>query len=135
MKRNTENIERRVARHISLYTSWMEANQEEEDLLICGYIIRSDHVASLVLGKPSQRGLRYHGVLGVHMGNPEFITIIKGDEREVHPFCIKPPGFQTERAVWLEPRLVCRVQFKSWGTRKGERWPTYLGLAAAYESI
>lgn len=77
------------------------------DCVVCGYILKSNQMVSLVLGQYDNETLIYKGhvTLGVSLRilNQHSYKVI-----DHSPFDQVPKG--NEEAVWLEPELVCIVE-------------------------
>jgi len=98
---------------------------EDEDFVVCGYIIKDNHMTSLVLGqynKEMQLIFKGHITLGISL-NQLLAYPIHILERP--PFDILPSG--NVNAIWLAPRLVCVVQYMA--NDKGiRRQPVFKGF-------
>lgn len=83
-------------------------NMADEDFVICGYIMKSSRMTSLVLGQYTEDGLEYKGhvTLGV---SGKVIEQLGGLICDVSPFGKVPAG--NEKAVWVRPELVCTVEY------------------------
>ncbi|MDF2538386.1 MAG: dependent ligase [Herbinix sp.] len=78
----------------------------DQDFVVCGYIVKEKGITSVVLGQYKGSELIYQGhvTFGVKYGD------LKNQETIDHsPFKVTPPG--NENAVWLDPELVCIVQY------------------------
>lgn len=83
-------------------------NMADEDFVICGYIMKSSRMASLVLGQYTEDELEYKGhvTLGV---TGKVIEQLRGLICDASPFGKVPAG--NEKAVWVRPELVCTVEY------------------------
>ncbi|HVM27717.1 MAG TPA: non-homologous end-joining DNA ligase [Mycobacteriales bacterium] len=92
---------------------------------------RSGRVGSLLLGVQGDDGLVFAGHVGTGFSAP--VLRMLGERlaplrRETSPFASDVPREHARTAVWVEPRLVCDVEFTAW-TRDGRlRHPSYKGL-------
>ncbi|WMJ22656.1 RNA ligase family protein [Paludicola sp. MB14-C6] len=79
----------------------------DDDFAVCGYIEKDNNMTSIVLGQYKNDELVYKGhvTLGVRKSD----LIKKGKAIESSPFSTIPQG--NEEAIWLEPNLVCTVQW------------------------
>lgn len=100
-------------------------NMQDDDFVVCGWIPKENHMTSLVLGQYRGDALFYKGhvTLGVH-GKP--FTRIQQTKRLNHPPFDVPAG--NEDAVWLEPVLVCVVEYMYKNENGGLRHPVFKGL-------
>lgn len=80
----------------------------DKEFIICGYIIKEKGVVSLILGQYNKNELIYKGhvTFGVKYG---LLSDYNYREIPSSPFRLTPSG--NEKAVWLEPKLVCVVQY------------------------
>lgn len=80
----------------------------DKDFIICGYIVKEKGVVSLILGQYKNKELIYKGhvTFGVKYG---LLTAFDCKEIPSSPFRLTPSG--NEEAIWLEPKLVCVVQY------------------------
>lgn len=123
----------------SLYTpggrggSWLKIkNIQRQELVIGGWTegkgSRSKRIGALHLGVYEHDALRYAGKLGTGFDAKELELIaglLEPIAREDSPFTGSQPP---EGAHFVEPQLVCEVEFTEW-TRAGTlRHPSYKGL-------
>jgi len=80
----------------------------DKDFAVCGYINKEKGMISLILGQYRGNDLLYKGhvTLGVRSNFANEYNCI---EINYSPFRLTPSG--NEDAVWLEPTLVCVVQY------------------------
>lgn len=80
----------------------------DKDFVVCGYIIKDKGMTSLILGQYRSGELLYKGhvTLGVRS---DFVSEYNCKKIDYSPFRLTPTG--NEEAVWLEPHLVCVVQY------------------------
>jgi bifunctional non-homologous end joining protein LigD len=92
---------------------------------------RSGRLGSLLLGVQGASGLEFAGHVGT--GFTEATLRMLGERlaplrRTTSPFAAAVPREHARSAVWVEPVLVCEVEFTEW-TRDGRlRHPSFKGL-------
>ena len=108
-------------------TDWIKFKYlVDDDFVLCGYIQKDNNMTSFILGKyDSGNNLKYYGhvTLGASIRTLDQYnyTIIKH-----HPFnCNLPKG--NDNAVWIEPNLVCIVQYMP-SNKEGMRQPVCKGI-------
>ncbi|HMJ37466.1 MAG TPA: DNA ligase D [Baekduia sp.] len=116
-------------------------NTNRQELVIGGWLPgegrRRERVGALLVGvHETEDGvagrLRFAGRVGTGFTDDELerlALLLAPLERKTSPFDVVPPGVKIPReAVWVQPRLVCEVEFVEW-TRDGVlRAPSYKGL-------
>ena len=99
---------------------------KDDDFVVCGYIRKSNHMTSLVLGQYDQQDrLIYMGHVTLGVSGQQF-KIIESQPRAIHPPFDVPKG--NENAVWLAPNLVCTVKYMERTANGGMRQPVFKGL-------
>ncbi|MBU9735836.1 RNA ligase family protein [Diplocloster agilis] len=102
-------------------------NLQDEDFVVCGWIDKSDHVSSLILGQFQDGKLIYQGHVTLGVSGPDF-TRIRREKRLSGP----PAGMTVprgnEEAYWIEPELVCVVKYMERTAGGGLRQPVFKGL-------
>jgi bifunctional non-homologous end joining protein LigD len=92
---------------------------------------RSGRIGSLLLGVQDEGGLVYAGHVGTGftaMTLRQLDALLRPLRRDTSPFAGPVPREHARTAVWVEPQLVCDVEFTAW-TREGRlRHPSYKGL-------
>ena len=92
---------------------------------------RTGRVGSLLLGVQGERGLEYAGHVGTGFSSAVLRLLSERLEplrRATSPFDEPVPREHARSAIWVEPRLVCDVDFTDW-TRDGRlRHPSFKGL-------
>ncbi|MHB8170493.1 MAG: non-homologous end-joining DNA ligase [Thermincolia bacterium] len=87
----------------------------EEEFVICGYVPGAGHrqqFGSLILGAYRNYELIYQGQVGTGFGEEfirELLTLLETIRTPSSPFGYRITGLVQPR--WVEPRLVCTVQF------------------------
>lgn len=100
-------------------------NLKDGDYVVCGYIRKKQGMTSLILGQYSENNLVYKGhvTLGVSGRNYKYITLLPKLDS---PPLLVPPG--NESAIWVNPVLVCTVQYM-YKTETGYlRQPVFKGI-------
>ncbi|MCW3004623.1 MAG: ligD [Conexibacter sp.] len=121
---------------------WVKVkNTNRQELVIGGWLPgegrRRERIGALLVGAyededgPSGR-LRFAGRVGTGFTDDELdrlALLLAPLERDTSPFDLVPRAVKIPReAVWVEPQLVCEVEFVEW-TRDGAlRAPSYKGL-------
>ena len=101
----------------------------DDDFVICGYIDKGDHLTSIVLGQYREKKLVYKGHVPLGVSGEAFSVISSQTVMANPPFASSvPTGHGNERAVWLEPALVCTVEFMHRTKSGGMRQPVFKGL-------
>ena len=100
---------------------------QDDDFIVLGYIPKSNHMTSVVLGQYKEEQMVYkrHVTLGV--GGMDFEKMKDTHKQDAPPIQV-PPG--NEDAVWLTPELVCTVKFMTRTANGGMRQPVFKGLRA-----
>ena len=103
---------------------WVKVkNHVDEDFLACGYILKSPHTVSLVLGAWREGEMVYQGhvTLGVsRMAAERFPT------SPACPFETVPPG--NENAIWYRTPQPCTVTYMERTSAGGMRQPRFKGF-------
>ncbi|WP_104191978.1 ATP-dependent DNA ligase [Cryobacterium sp. Y82] len=90
---------------------------------------RSGAIGSLLLGVPTDGGLRYVGRVGTGFGERDLTNIrsrLTGLVRKTTPFSDIPPT-DAQGAVWVRPTLVAEVEFSEWTATGRLRQPSWRG--------
>ena len=98
---------------------------QDEDFVVCGYIQKEKHMISIVLGQYRDGQLIYKGHVTLGVGGENFRRIREQPTLPAPPFTV-PSG--NEQAVWIEPCLVCTVQYMMKTESGGLRQPVFKGL-------
>jgi bifunctional non-homologous end joining protein LigD len=112
-------------------------NTNRQELVIGGWLPgegrRQERIGALLLGVHEDDGtLRFAGRAGTGFTEGELDRLsglLQPLVRDTSPFDVVPKAVKIPReAVWVEPELVCEVEFVEW-TREGVlRAPSYKGL-------
>ncbi|WP_104201396.1 ATP-dependent DNA ligase [Cryobacterium sp. Y29] len=90
---------------------------------------RSGAIGSLLLGVPTDTGLRYVGRVGTGFGERDLTDIrsrLTGLVRKTTPFSDITPT-DAQGAVWVRPTLVAEVEFAEWTATGRLRQPSWRG--------
>ncbi len=108
---------------------WMKIKYlRDDDFVVCGYVQNSPHIISAILGQYDEAGkLLYMGHASLGDSHEDFATIKRQKKTGKPPFEGELPAGD-EHAVWLEPRLVCMVEFLNRTASGMMRQPVFKGL-------
>ena len=110
-------------------TDWIKMKvMMEEDYVVCGYILKSNHMTSIILGQYRGNTLIYKGHVTMGVSGQAFDIISRHSTLTTAPFIAYPAGHGNDRAVWLSPDLVCIVKFMHHTKSGGMRQPVFKGL-------
>jgi bifunctional non-homologous end joining protein LigD len=108
-----------------------------QEFVICGWTKgqgrRSGSFGSLVLGVRGGNGYAWVGNVGTGFNDKtidELLAKLRPLERETSPFAAVPkmPKVRKGDVVWVEPKLVCEVEFLEWTHDGHLRAPSFQGL-------
>jgi len=104
---------------------WLKIkNMLDDDYVICGYIVKNDHIRTLVLGQYAKDQLIYKGhVTGVSKDVFKTVTSLP---KVPCPFVDIPKS--NNNAIWIKRELVCKVKFMEYTANGGMRQPVFLAL-------
>ena len=118
--------------------NWLKIKTHgRQEFVIAGYTKgqgrRSGRFGSLVLAVSEGGGLRYAGNVGTGFDDGEIeklLALLRPLERPTAPFDEVPkmPKVRKGDVVWVEPELVCEVEFVEWTHDGRLRAPSYQGL-------
>lgn len=110
-------------------TDWIKMKvMMEEDYVVCGYILKSNHMTSIILGQYRGNTLIYKGHATMGVSGQAFDIISRHPTLPSAPFIAYPAGHGNDRAIWLSPDLVCIVKFMHHTKSGGMRQPVFKGL-------
>ena len=110
-------------------TDWIKMKvMMEEDYVVCGYILKSNHMTSIVLGQYRGNTLIYKGHVTMGVSGQAFDIISKHSMLPTAPFIAYPAGHGNDRAIWLSPDLVCIVKYMHRTKSGGMRQAVFKGL-------
>lgn len=93
---------------------------KDDDFVICGYMYK-DNKTNVILGQYMDHNLIYKGSVPVSKTSQDF-KIIQGVEKD------KPLFDLDDKIIWIEPRLVCKVEYMMLTKSGGMRQATFRGL-------
>ena len=102
-------------------------NLLDDDFVICGYILKSNHMTNIVLAQYRGGKLVYKGHVTLGVSGREFKRV-QSQKHLSEPSLSYPPGHGNERAQWIEPSLVCTVKFMERTANGGMRQPVFKGI-------
>ena len=118
--------------------TWLKIKTHgRQEFVIAGYTKgqgrRSGRFGSLLLAVSEEGGLRYVGNVGTGFVDAEIerlLDLLRPLERASSPFEVVPklPKVRKADIVWVEPELVCEVEFVEWTHDGRLRAPSYQGL-------
>jgi bifunctional non-homologous end joining protein LigD len=124
-KRSRYEPGRRSAQWLKLKT------RQEQEFVIGGWATRTSSdsdLGALVLGVYDGNRLRPAGKVGTGFDAAErarLLTVMAPLARATSPFS---PAPREKGVAWIEPKLVCRVEFAEWPAGGALRAPSYKGL-------
>jgi bifunctional non-homologous end joining protein LigD len=117
---------------------WLKVKTHgRQEFIIAGYTKgqgrRSGRLGSLILAVNRGGELQYAGNCGTGFTDKEIdklMRLLKPLERSSPPFAVVPkmPKIRKGDVVWVEPKLVCEVEFAEWTHDGRLRAPSYQGL-------
>jgi bifunctional non-homologous end joining protein LigD len=117
---------------------WLKIKtRNRQEFVIAGYTrgrgARSGRLGALILAVRRGSELVHVGNCGTGFGESELqrlLRLLQPLERQQPPFRTWPkmPRVRRDEVVWVEPRLVCEVEFAEWTHDGHLRAPSYLGL-------
>ena len=107
---------------------WIKVkNLQDDDYVICGYILKSNNMTSIILGQYRGEKLVYKGHVTLGVSGQNFKRVLSQKRRDF-PLMDVPPGHGNELAQWIEPALVCTVKYMERNAKGGLRQPVLKGL-------
>jgi bifunctional non-homologous end joining protein LigD len=118
---------------------WLKVKpgKQRQEFIIAGYTKgkgrREKRLGSLVLAVRQGRDLRYVGNVGTGFTDEEIDRLMKKLEPLERPTASFPevpkmPRVKRGDVIWVEPKLVCEVEFVEWTHDGHLRAPSYQGL-------
>jgi bifunctional non-homologous end joining protein LigD/DNA ligase-1 len=98
---------------------------KDEDFVVCGYIRKQESMNSIVLGQYQSGKLVYKGHVSLGVSGASFRKIQQQPRLSAPPF---PEFTEAEPVTWVEPQLVCTVQYMMKTESGGMRQPVFKGL-------
>ncbi|HAN09349.1 MAG TPA: DNA ligase [Clostridiales bacterium] len=97
----------------------------DEDFIVCGYFQKSDSIISVLIGSYSEKNIVYRGHISLGISRVDY-GIMQSTSRASNLVYPEFPNF--ENVVWLQPVLVCNVQYMEETESGGLRQPVFKGL-------
>lgn len=106
---------------------WVKVkNLLDDDFVVCGYIVKSESIVSIVLGQYGPGGeMEYKGHVTMGVSRGDFARI-QALPPAGCPFDPLPKG--NDKAVWVAPELACTVKYMEKTANGGLRQPVFKGL-------
>jgi len=101
-------------------------NFQDDDFVVCGYILKNNGVASIVLGQYSTKTLVFKGHVTLGVSTADFQLMKSISTMNTQPFKDLPSG--DDKAVWIETSLVCTVKYMMKTANGSLRQPIFKGL-------
>jgi bifunctional non-homologous end joining protein LigD len=118
--------------------AWLKVkSRDRQEFVIAGYTIgkgrRSKGIGALILAVDRDGDLTYVGNCGTGFDDKELDRLqdlLDPLRRDTCPLVEVPrmPRVRTTDVVWVEPTLVCEVEFAEWTSDERLRAPVYMGL-------
>lgn len=108
-----------------------------EEVIICGFTesrVNQNTLGALLAGVPEGAELRYAGLVGTGLNRtPGLITRLRKLVTRERPFQGVP---KTDMPIrWIEPKLVCLVEFQEWTKDGILRGASFVSLRTASEIV
>ena len=105
--------------------NWIKIkNLQDDEFVICGYILKDKGVISLVLGQYRGQKMVYKGHVTLGVSSEAFAKI--SNQSKTSPPYNPPKG--NEEAIWIRPNLVCTVKYMMLTSKGTMRQPVFKGL-------
>lgn len=98
---------------------------QDEDFVVCGYARHTSGMSSIVIGQYRGARLVYKGRVSLGVGSESFRVIRQQQAIPAPPLAV-PAG--CGEIAWIEPRLVCIVQYMTKNESGGLRQAVFKGL-------
>jgi len=116
--------------------SWVEtAVRRSQEVIIGGWVPSKRGLAgtlgSLLVGVPTERGLRYVGQVGTGLRSAtrrDLLDQLSGLARSTSPFLDQVPQEAARAAHWVAPELLGEVGYRQWTAQGRLGHPTWRGL-------
>ena len=107
-------------------TQWVKIKSLiDDDYVVCGYIKKPDGLTSIVVAQYRRDKLIYKGHVTLGVRGEAFRRIKESTHLDTSPLAV-PPG--NEKAVWVEPRIVCAIQYMEITSGGGLRQAVLKGI-------
>src|SRR5262249_47738694 len=118
--------------------SWVQTTlRQTQEVIIGGWVAerrRAASIGALLVGVPSEAGLRYVGQVGsgfTDAGRQELLGQLVGLVVPESPFADEVPSEPDRRVHWVAPRLFGEVSYRQWTPHGRLGHPTWRGLRPA----
>lgn len=101
-------------------------NLQDDDFVVCGYILKNSGVVSIVLGQYYSKKLVFKGHVTLGVSTVDFQLMKSIPTINAQPFNELPSG--NDNVVWIEPSLVCTVKYMMKTANGSLRQPVFKGL-------
>jgi bifunctional non-homologous end joining protein LigD len=118
--------------------SWVQtALRQTQEVFIGGWVPQRHHdhraaaVGALLVGVPTEHGLRYAGQVGTgftEAARRELRGLLSELEQRESPFADEVPRESARVVHWVAPRLLGEVSYRQWTSHGRLRNPTWRGL-------
>ena len=116
--------------------SWVEtAVRRSQEVVIGGWVPSkrgpADTLGSLLVGVPTERGLRYVGRVGTGLTSAirrDLLDLLTDLTRDTSPFLDQVPEEVARAAHWVAPELLGEVGYRQWTAHGRLAHPTWRGL-------
>lgn len=99
-------------------------NLQDDDYVICGYVMKPGNKVSLILGAYNEGALVRQGHVTMGVSRDDFNKVLSVN-RIGKPLFDDPSG---DEAIWIEPVLVCTVQYMMKSEHGHMRQPVFKGI-------
>lgn len=109
-------------------SDWIKIkNLKDDDFVVCGYIMKEGGVVSIIIAQYRGSVLCYKGHVTLGISRSDFAAISAHTPLDEPPLDY-PRTKDNERAVWIDPDLVCTVKYMQKTPNGGLRHPVFKGL-------
>lgn len=104
----------------------------DDDFVVCGYIRKQNGMNSIIIGQYDGNQLVYKGHVTLGASEKDFRAITM--QPTSSPIFQETPA-GNENAVWIQPDLVCKVEFMQHTASGSMRQPVFRGLRVDKEPL
>ena len=102
---------------------------EDDDFIVCGYYIKTNNATSLILGQYTDNILQYKGSVIISQTSSDFNLIQNTTIIQSSPLVsYNETTSEAKHITWIEPTLVCNVQYMMLTASGSMRQPVFKGL-------
>ena len=98
----------------------------DDDFIVCGYFSKGGHTVSVIIGAYIEDQVIYQGHVVMGVSRFDYQRMQSAPRTSKESFYAGFPDF--EGAIWLAPKLVCKVQYMERTPGGGLRQPVFKGL-------